>query len=64
MPFLTVTIICQVAIAFPAAGMLTVIGYALLGFACTRTRALPGGFTITLIANAIAFGIGLSPPGG
>ena len=53
-----------VAIAFPAAGLLTVIGYAMLGAAWNKTRVLPGGVALALVATSIAFGVGLSPVGG
>jgi hypothetical protein len=50
-----------VAIAFPAAGMLTVTGYAVLAFAWMRARVLPRSVALAMIITAIAFGIGLSP---
>ena len=53
-----------VAVAFPVAGMCTVIGYALLGFAWKRSGDLPHFAANGLIATSIAFGVGLSPIGG
>ncbi len=53
----------MVAIAFPLSGLLTVIGYALLGAAWTRSRIVPGYLGIFLILSALAFGVGLSPAG-
>ena len=53
-----------VAIAFPLSGSLTVIGYALLGWAWKRASAVPGVIAIALIVSALAFGVGLSPLGG
>ena len=52
-----------VAIAFPAAGTLTVAGYAMLAFAWMRARVLPRPVALAMIITAIAFGIGLSPVG-
>lgn len=53
-----------VAAAFPISGMLTVIGYALLGAAWKRARVVPGYLGIVLVLTSIAFGVGLSPLGG
>ncbi|MCP5072826.1 MAG: hypothetical protein GY947_05950 [Rhodobacteraceae bacterium] len=53
-----------VALAFPAAGTLTVIGYALLGHAWNRAKVLPGALSWGLIGTSLAFGIALSPVGG
>lgn len=53
----------MVAIAFPLSGLLTVIGYVLLGAAWTRSRIVPGYLGIFLILSALAFGVGLSPVG-
>ena len=53
-----------VAIAFPLAGLLTVVGYSLLALAWRRASVLPGPLAYGLIASAIAFGVGLSPLGG
>ena len=54
----------MVAIAFPLSGSLTVVGYALLGWAWKRAGVVPGAIAITLIVTALAFGVGLSPLGG
>lgn len=54
----------MVAIAFPVSGMLTVVGYALLGSAWKRARVIPAYLGYLLIVTSIAFGIGLSPIGG
>ena len=54
----------MVAIAFPLSGSLTVVGYALLGWAWKRARVVPGAIAIALIVTALAFGVGLSPLGG
>ena len=54
----------MVAIAFPISGMLTVVGYALLGSAWTRALVIPGYLGYLLMVTSIAFGIGLSPIGG
>jgi hypothetical protein len=54
----------MVAIAFPVSGMLTVVGYALLGSAWKSARVIPGYLGYLLIVSSIAFGIGLSPAGG
>jgi len=53
----------MVAFAFPLSGLLTVVGYALLGAAWTRSRIVPGYLGILLILSALAFGMGLSPVG-
>ncbi len=53
-----------VALAFPVAGLLTVIGYALLGWAWQRATVLPRWVAMGLVLSSIAFGIGLSPLGG
>jgi len=53
----------MVAFAFPISGLLTVVGYALMGTAWTRSRIVPGYLGIFLILSAIAFGVGLSPAG-
>jgi len=53
----------MVAFVFPLSGLLTVVGYALLGTAWTRSRIVPGYLGILLILSAIAFGVGLSPVG-
>lgn len=53
-----------VAIAFPLAGLLTVIGYALLGAAWKRARVIPGYLGVAMVVTSMAFGVGLSPVGG
>jgi hypothetical protein len=53
-----------VALAFPLAGALTVIGYALLGYAWLKAGIVPRLPALALILSALAFGIGLSPLGG
>jgi hypothetical protein len=53
-----------VAIAFPASGVLTMTGYALLGLAWRRASVVPGMLGNALILTSIAFGVGLSPLGG
>ncbi len=53
----------MVALAFPLSGLLTVVGYALLGAAWKRCRIIPGYLAYFLILSAIAFGVGLSPAG-
>ncbi|SPH24164.1 hypothetical protein DEA8626_03213 [Defluviimonas aquaemixtae] len=53
-----------VAAAFPAAGLLTVIGYALLGWAWLRSAVVPRALGLALIAASLAFGVALSPVGG
>jgi hypothetical protein len=52
-----------VAFAFPLSGLLTVIGYALLGAAWKRSRIIPGYLAYILILSSLAFGVGLSPVG-
>jgi hypothetical protein len=54
----------MVAVAFPVSGMLTVVGYALLGSAWKRAQIIPGYLGYLLMVTSIAFGIGLSPIGG
>ena len=53
-----------IAIVFPLSGLLTVSGYALLGWAWKRAGVVPGAIALALIVTAIAFGVGLSPLGG
>jgi hypothetical protein len=53
-----------VAIFFPLAGVLTVLGYAMLAFAWMRAEILPRSVALAMIISSIAFGIGLSPLGG
>ena len=52
-----------VAIAFPAAGVLTVVGYATVSFAWMRAQVLPKSVAYAMILSSVAFGIGLSPVG-
>ncbi|MDH3742253.1 MAG: hypothetical protein OER56_11715, partial [Hyphomicrobiales bacterium] len=52
-----------VAFAFPAAGVLTVVGYAVVSFAWMRAQVLPKIVAVAMILSSIAFGIGLSPAG-
>lgn len=54
----------MVAVVFPVSGMLTVVGYALLGSAWKRALVIPGYLGFLLIVTSIAFGVGLSPIGG
>jgi hypothetical protein len=53
-----------VAVFFPLAGMLTVIGYALLAFGWMRAGVLPRSVALAMIVSSVAFGLGLSPLGG
>lgn len=53
-----------VAVAFPLAGLLTVLGYAALGAAWLRAGIMPRVPAVALIVTALAFGAGLSPLGG
>lgn len=53
----------MVAFAFPISGLLTVVGYALLGAAWKRSRIIPGYLAYILILSSLAFGLGLSPVG-
>jgi len=53
-----------VAWAFPLAGVLTVLGYAMLGGAWLRAGLMARPVAIALILTALAFGVGLSPVGG
>lgn len=53
-----------VAAAFPISGLLTVVGYALLGAAWRRAGTIPGYLGVVLILTSLAFGVGLSPLGG
>ncbi len=52
-----------VAFAFPISGLLTVVGYALLGAAWKRSQIIPGYLAYILILSSLAFGVGLSPVG-
>ncbi len=53
----------MVAFAFPLSGLLTVVGYALLGAAWKRCHIVPGYLAYILILSSLAFGVGLSPVG-
>lgn len=53
-----------VAVFFPLAGTLTVVGYALLGWGWMRGEVIPRPVALALIVSSLAFGIGLSPLGG
>ena len=53
-----------VAVFFPLAGALTVIGYAMLGYAWLTARVMPRPVALALIVSSVAFGFGLSPVGG
>lgn len=53
-----------VALFFPLAGTLTVVGYALLAWGWLRGGVVPRAVALALIVTALAFGIGLSPLGG
>lgn len=53
-----------VAVAFPLAGALTVIGYAGLAVGWLRGRVLGRSVAAALIVSALAFGFALSPLGG
>jgi len=53
-----------VAIFFPLAGVLTVVGYALLAWGWLRGGVLSRPVAIAMIITALAFGVGLSPVGG
>lgn len=53
-----------VAVFFPLAGLLTVVGYALLAVGWIRGGVMPRAVAVALIIAALAFGFGLSPLGG
>lgn len=53
-----------VAVFFPLAGVMTVTGYALLGYAWMRAGQVSRTLGLSLIISALAFGVGLSPLGG
>ena len=53
-----------VAIFFPVAGVLTVVGYAMLFYGWMKAGVLPKPVALAMIASALAFGFGLSPLGG
>ena len=52
-----------VAIFFPLAGVLTVLGYAALAYGWMKGNVLPKPVAIAMIVAALAFGFGLSPLG-
>ena len=53
-----------VAIFFPLAGVLTVLGYAALAYGWMKGDVLPKPVAVAMIIAALAFGFGLSPLGG
>ncbi len=53
-----------VAIFFPLAGVLTVLGYAALAYGWMKGEVLPKPVAVAMIIAALAFGFGLSPLGG
>lgn len=53
-----------VAIFFPLAGGLTVLGYAALAYGWMKGGVLPKPVAVSMILAALAFGFGLSPLGG
>ena len=53
-----------VAIFFPLAGVLTVLGYAALAYGWMKGDVLPKPIAVAMIIAALAFGFGLSPLGG
>ena len=53
-----------VAIFFPLAGVLTVLGYAALAYGWMKGGVLPKPVAVVMIIAALAFGFGLSPLGG
>ena len=53
-----------VAIFFPLAGVLTVLGYAALAYGWMKGDVLPKPVAVVMIIAALAFGFGLSPLGG
>ncbi len=53
-----------VAIFFPLAGVLTVLGYAMLAYGWMKGDVLPKAVALSMIVAALAFGFGLSPLGG
>lgn len=52
-----------VAIFFPLAGVLTVLGYAALAYGWMKGDVLPKPVAVAMIIAALAFGFGLSPLG-
>ncbi|GGH41389.1 hypothetical protein SAMN05444007_11919 [Cribrihabitans marinus] len=53
-----------VAVFFPLAGVLTVLGYAALAYGWMKGDVLPKPVAFAMIIAAFAFGFGLSPLGG
>lgn len=53
-----------VAVFFPLAGVLTVLGYAALAYGWMKGDVLPKPVAFAMIIAALAFGFGLSPLGG
>jgi hypothetical protein len=53
-----------VAVFFPLAGVLTVLGYAALAYGWMQGGVLPKPAASAMIVAALAFGFGLSPLGG
>jgi hypothetical protein len=53
-----------VAVFFPLAGVLTVLGYAALAYGWMKGDVLPKPVGIAMIIAALAFGFGLGPLGG
>ena len=53
-----------VAVFFPLAGALTVLGYAMLAYGWMRGNVLSKPVAFAMIVAALAFGFGLSPLGG
>ncbi len=53
-----------VAVFFPLAGVLTVLGYAMLAYGWMRGDVLSKPVAFAMIVAALAFGFGLSPLGG
>lgn len=53
-----------VAVFFPLAGVLTVLGYAALAYGWMKGNVLPKPIAVAMIIAALAFGFGLSPLGG
>ncbi len=53
-----------IAIFFPLAGVLTVLGYAMLAYGWMKGRVLSRQVALAMIFASFAFGFGLSPLGG
>ncbi len=53
-----------VAIFFPLAGVLTVLGYAALAYGWMKGDVMPKSVAVAMIIASLAFGFGLSPFGG